>query len=290
MAKIAVDLAKAVKQRAERGSSGGIEPRILARGDGWSVADVLCTCGPSDHPFEEEHTHYAIAVVLAGSFEYRNAFGRALMTPGSLMLGNARQSYECRHEHGEGDRCIGFRFEPEWFERIGAGPFRTGRLPAVRELAPLVARAAAGAVGADIAWEELAIELAGTALSLASSRPRDTETTAGVARAVRIIDRHPDAPLTIEALARDAALSPFHFLRSFQKQTGLTPHQYILRTRLREAAIRLTARSKVLDIAYDCGFGDVSNFNRTFRREFGVSPREYRRGLDRDRPTNVSRT
>jgi AraC family transcriptional regulator len=35
----------------------------------------------------------------------------------------------------------------------------------------------------------------------------------------------------------------------------------------------------VLDIALDCGFGDVSNFNRTFRAEFGVSPREYRRAL-----------
>ena len=34
---------------------------------------------------------------------------------------------------------------------------------------------------------------------------------------------------------------------------------------------------KVIDIALDCGFGDVSNFNRTFRAEFGVSPRAYRR-------------
>ena len=44
-----------------------------------------------------------------------------------------------------------------------------------------------------------------------------------------------------------------------------------------EAALRLVAEpAKVLEIALDCGFGDVSNFNRAFRAEFGVSPRVYR--------------
>jgi AraC family transcriptional regulator len=47
--------------------------------------------------------------------------------------------------------------------------------------------------------------------------------------------------------------------------------------RLRRAAIRLrTERAKILDIALGCGFGDISNFNRSFRAEFGVSPRAYR--------------
>jgi AraC-like DNA-binding protein len=49
---------------------------------------------------------------------------------------------------------------------------------------------------------------------------------------------------------------------------------------LREAAIRLSAESgKVLDIALDSGFGDVSNFNRAFRSEFGTSPGVYRRSF-----------
>ena len=80
-------------------------------------------------------------------------------------------------------------------------------------------------------------------------------------------------------LAREAGLSPYHFLRTFERITGVTPHQYVLRARLREAAIRLVAEpGNVLDIALDCGFGDVSNFNRAFRTEFGVSPRAYRQG------------
>jgi AraC family transcriptional regulator len=72
-------------------------------------------------------------------------------------------------------------------------------------------------------------------------------------------------------------LSPYHFLRTFESLTGVTPHQYVLRTRLREAASRLAAETgRVLDVALDCGFGDVSNFNRAFRAEFGASPRQYR--------------
>jgi AraC-like DNA-binding protein len=92
-----------------------------------------------------------------------------------------------------------------------------------------------------------------------------------------LIERHPDAGLTLAALARDAGLSPYHFLRTFERLTGATPHQYILRARLRDAALRLAdAPGKIVDVALGCGFGDVSNFNRAFRAEFGVTPGSWR--------------
>ena len=101
--------------------------------------------------------------------------------------------------------------------------------------------------------------------------------TARVTRAVRRIERHADDGLTLAHLAREAGLSTYHFLRIFERLTGATPHQYVMRARLREAAVRLTgAAGRVLDVAFDSGFGDLSNFNRAFRAEFGVSPRAYR--------------
>src|SRR5262249_48768179 len=103
---------------------------------------------------------------------------------------------------------------------------------------------------------------------------------ARVARTVREIEHHPEGDLTLGNLAREAALSPFHFLRVFERLTGVTPHQYVLRTRLREAVARLASEpGKILDLALDCGFGDLSNFNRAFRAELGVSPRAYRRQM-----------
>jgi len=146
-----------------------------------------------------------------------------------------------------------------------------------------VAEAGLGVTTArDLAWDELGMKLAATAVGLAADAspvpnrwPRNAE--ARVTRALRTIDRYPQASLTLAALAQQAGLSPYHFLRTFERLTGVTPHQYVRRARLRQAAMRLAAGSaKVLDVALDCGFDDVSNFNRAFRAEFGMTPRVFR--------------
>jgi AraC-like DNA-binding protein len=301
LAKIAVALAEAVARRQKRGEAGGMALHVLARGDGWAVSDVVCTAGPQDRPFGEEHARVCIAVVAAGSFQYRSVAGRELMTPGSLLLGNPGQSFECAHDHGTGDRCLSFAYAPEYFARLASDAglpgdrfaFRPLRVPPLRETSALIARACAGLEGASaVPWEELALRLAVQALHLSAdisgvgpAAPPNAE--ARVARIVREIEeRIAQAPgglagtdgLTIAELAAEAGLNPYHFLRTFERVAGVTPHQYILRLRLREAALRLTTESaRIIDIAYDCGFGDLSHFNRTFRAEFGVSPRQYRR-------------
>jgi AraC-like DNA-binding protein len=291
LAKIAVELDRALTQRRVHGTAGQAMPRMLARGDGWTVADVVCTSGPRDRRYEERHDCYVVAVVLAGSFQQRSPLGRGLMTPGALMLGNAGHCFECGHEHGHGDRCVSFWYEPDYFEQlaIDAGVrqsdrgFRVAYLPALREFSSLATHAALGATGSgDVSWEEIGVRLATGAIRLGAvdayappAPPPHAE--ARVTSTVRAIDRHPSARLTLDALAREAGLSRYHFLRTFERCTGLTPHQYVRRARLREAAVRLVAESRnVLDVALDCGFGDVSNFNRAFRAEFGMSPRAFR--------------
>ena len=74
-----------------------------------------------------------------------------------------------------------------------------------------------------------------------------------------------------------AGLSAFHFLRLFSDVLGVTPHQYLVRSRLRHAARRLADDDgTITDIAYDVGFADLSNFVRTFRRAAGVPPLKFR--------------
>jgi AraC-like DNA-binding protein len=79
-------------------------------------------------------------------------------------------------------------------------------------------------------------------------------------------------------------LSPFHFLRLFSGVLGVSPHQYLVRSRLRHAA-RLLANDgrPVTDIAYDVGFGDLSNFVRTFHRAAGISPLKFRQAAKGER-------
>lgn len=292
MVKIAVALEEALARRKRDDARAATTPRTVASGTGWSVADVLCTCGPHDRPFEERHAQALVALVVAGAFEYRSSAGRALMTPGAVMLGNAGECFECGHRHRIGDRCIAFRYAPGFFERIAAdagvgrsgASFETVRIAPQRAFAPFVAAACAGvAAQAQLAWDELALSLAVRTLRLAAGMPAQDAsavppaTLARVMQVLQRVDETPEADLGIERLARLAGLSPYHFLRTFERATGSTPHQYVLRARLRAAAQRLADEpAKIVDIALESGFDDVSNFNRAFRAEFGASPRAFR--------------
>jgi AraC-like DNA-binding protein len=79
-------------------------------------------------------------------------------------------------------------------------------------------------------------------------------------------------------------LSPFHFLRLFSTVLGVTPHQYLVRARLRRAArLLIETQQSVTNIALEAGFADLSNFVRTFHRAAGVSPGHFRRAAKGDR-------
>jgi len=109
--------------------------------------------------------------------------------------------------------------------------------------------------------------------------PPATPDPARIAPLLRELEARSAEPHTLPELARRAGLSRYHFLRTFKDVTGVTPHQWVLRARLRDAAHRLvTTRAPVTEIALDVGFDDLSNFIRSFRAEFGVSPRRYRAG------------
>ncbi|TJW67870.1 MAG: helix-turn-helix transcriptional regulator, partial [Mesorhizobium sp.] len=86
-----------------------------------------------------------------------------------------------------------------------------------------------------------------------------------------------DRPLSLADLASSAATSPYHFLRSFRQVAGMTPYQFLLKTRLHKAAVRLrTSDTAISTIAFNAGFSDLSTFNRRFRREMGEAPGAYR--------------
>ena len=289
-AKIAAGLDRALAARSRSGAAGGTTSRVLAGGDEWSVLDVVCTSGPADRPYEERHSGVSIAIVASGTFEYRTTVGRALMTPGSLLLGTTGRCFECGHAHASGDRCVSFRYSTEYFERLAADAgatesaragFAVPRLPALRDVSPLVVDASRGLLGRDVAWEELSIRLGALAARL--SQKQEPRSISGPARAerrvtevVREIERSSARPLSLSQMAAMAGMSPFHFLRTFERLTGLTPHQYLRRTRLRLAALLLEDGGKVIDAALDSGFNDLSAFNKAFRSEMGMGPRRWR--------------
>ncbi len=298
MGKIADLVDAACAERERLGAAPRLRVDCLASGDGWAVEDVLCTYRPSDGAFEERHERYRVALVGAGTFGCRAAAGRELLTPGSLLLGNARECFECGHEHGSGDRCLAFAYSQDAFERLafdggvrGRPRFHALRVPPLRGLAPLVVEACTTWAVAPLRvdedeWEELVLRIAASAVRSAAAPSRAPRSSPraerGVARAVRRIGSEPGAPLNLRTRAAEARLSPYHFVSVFARVTGLTPHRYLTRARLRRAAVRLAlADARVIDVALECGYRDVSNFNHAFRAEFGATPLEHRARLRR---------
>ncbi|MFE4578964.1 GlxA family transcriptional regulator [Streptomyces chartreusis] len=94
----------------------------------------------------------------------------------------------------------------------------------------------------------------------------------------RWITEHPDADLTVESLATRASLSPRHFARAFQTETGMTPGRYVDRVRLEHARRLLEDTSDgIEEISRASGYGTPEAMRRAFVRALGAAPAEYRR-------------
>lgn len=94
---------------------------------------------------------------------------------------------------------------------------------------------------------------------------------------ITYINEHFREDITVEELSSRAGLSLYHFIRSFKKETGLTPHEYIVNTRIATAKYLLkNSRLPVKDICYAAGFSSESVFCSAFKRHQGMTPAQYR--------------
>jgi transcriptional regulator GlxA family with amidase domain len=88
---------------------------------------------------------------------------------------------------------------------------------------------------------------------------------------------HPDADLSVQALARKSAMSPRNFARVFKDEVGVPPARYVELLRVESARRRLEVeRASVEEVAEECGFGSAETMRKAFLRSLGVSPSEYR--------------
>jgi AraC-like DNA-binding protein len=259
------------------------------------VREYHCTACRDDRPQTEQFERVSIGIVRSGVFGIRTGKRTKVLSTGFILVGNAGQNYEASHEHGGGDRCLVFDFGPRTVEDLAdtlhqgtrAGPFAENALPphprfdAFRTLAEEQLAAGAGAMG----LEELGLALAACVLAQAGAGsrrsslelPDNRRAREHVVAAIERLERAEPGALGLAELAASVGLSPFHFLRLFKRETGVTPHRFLVQTRIRRAIALLRETSRpVTDIAFDVGFGDLSNFIHAFRREVGVSPRRYR--------------
>jgi AraC-like DNA-binding protein len=277
-------------------SGGGLPVRPcgyhpVGAGGAFAARDCVCAEGARSPAFAGEYARARVAVILAGAFHARTSRGDVLVGPGAMLLGSAGAAYEYRHVDDGGDRSLVFDYDEALVEEarrsLGAAArgaaFDRASVPASAGSAAAAALAREALANGDAgALEEAALAALAAAMAggvgdrggprVSARRERQ------VAQLMRHVDQHPADDCSLDALARRAGASRFHFLRLFRGLTGQTPRQFVIAARLRAAAAALrSSRRPVIQIALDAGFGDLSHFHATFARWFGASPLAYRR-------------
>ncbi|WP_315837600.1 AraC family transcriptional regulator [Bradyrhizobium prioriisuperbiae] len=258
-----------------------------------SVFDYYCDLGPHDKPFTEVHGGFSISYVRKGSFACE-ALGRSHdLVAGSLMVGRPGGEYICSHEHHAcGDECLSFQFAPDLADTISGDDsiWHATAVPPLEDLMVVGELAQAVAKNrSDLGLDEVGLLLASRFADAVSGTKRRSGMVRSADRRRVVetalwIDAYSHRAIDLAMAAKRAELSSFHFLRLFTKALGVSPHQYLVRSRLRHAARLLADDARAItDVAFDVGFGDLSNFVRTFHRAAGVSPSGFRRMAKGDR-------
>ena len=257
-----------------------------------SVVEYRCDTGPHERSYWEAHQGWSVSFVKRGSFSCHCGGRVHELVPGSVLLGRPGEEYRCTHEHhGGGDECLAVHLSPETVDELAPrGAWHSGAVAPCAELMVGGARLQAACSDAsDIGLDEAALAFAARYTALmrddgASPKPASAQDRRRAVESALWIDTHADQPTDLHALARLSGLSSYHYLRVFAAALGVTPHQYLLRSRLRLAAQRLVEGDQpITDVALDCGFADLSNFVRSFRRAAGAAPRAFRRAARADR-------
>ena len=123
-------------------------------------------------------------------------------------------------------------------------------------------------------------------LSAPEGQPADTapaldwEVARVLAETRRYMEEHLDEPLTIPALSRRACLSATTFKEGFRRLYRLPVHAWLRQRRMERAAELLRGSSlSVLGVAQSVGYGSASQFTAAFRRQYGVTPAQYRKNV-----------
>lgn len=111
-------------------------------------------------------------------------------------------------------------------------------------------------------------------------RPVTHSNPEGIRRAIELAENTLDRQLSLEQLAQAAAMSTYHFARTFKAATGMTPMRYVWKRRIELARTMLKDRRHTLvQVALACGFSNQSHFTTAFKEATGVTPAVYRAAL-----------
>ncbi|MFM4902208.1 AraC family transcriptional regulator [Aeromonas hydrophila] len=239
---------------------------------------------------KHSHPHFSIGAITGGHSHYLNQRSRQKVGRGHLVLMNPEEVHACNPIADEPWSYLMFYLDTGWLQRqqeeAGLGDaFRPFDMTASRD--PLLYQGLCRLHRQ--LWQEsepLAREVACHQFSrqlLARLTPAswDDRPPQHLQRAAELMQDDCSSPLTLAQLSAVAGLTPSHFVRSFSRHYGMTPHAYLLDQRIRHARTLLRRGEPLAEVALASGFADQAHFQRQFKRRVAAPPGHYRTQLIR---------
>lgn len=248
------------------------------------MAGVEAVVADSAHAFGR-HTHDQFGIGLIARGAQKSASGRGIVEAGAgdLITVNPGEVHDGKPFDASGRRWHMLYIDPAQLidaaRNVRPGAAFEFAAPVLRD-ARLVARfrglfdAATAADGDGLRCDA---ELLALAAGLLQPRGAGSVVSAPVAAARERMDDDPASSPTLAALAHEAGLSRYQFLRAFTRLTGLPPHAYLLQRRVQHARQLVRAGTPLAEAAAASGFADQSHMTRCFARCLGITPGAYAR-------------
>ncbi|MFM5416622.1 helix-turn-helix transcriptional regulator [Aeromonas dhakensis] len=239
---------------------------------------------------KHSHPHFSIGAITGGHSHYLNQRSRQEVGRGHLVLMNPEEVHACNPVADEPWSYLMFYLDTGWLQRqqeeAGLGhEFRPFDMTASQD--PLLYQGLCRLhrqlsqepepLAREVACHQFSRQL----LARLTPASWDDRPPQHLQRAAELMQDDCCSPLTLAQLSTVAGLTPSHFVRSFSRHYGMTPHAYLLDQRIRHARTLLRRGEPLAEVALASGFADQAHFQRQFKRRVAATPGHYRTQLIR---------
>lgn len=245
--------------------ASSFQPRYL-RDTAFPIEAILCENSMCAYPLHNHISMFSIGIVLSGSLRLTLCGNTCTLESGNLFC---IPPY-CPHQIAPAERYTLFTLCIET-----QAPAHYGTEALQQRIHTLLQEIFDEETLNHSQWERLADTVKNLPGSTVPPAPLSSDSFLEALR--QQLERSPELPLCIDAMAHAALLSKYHFIRRFRQAVGLTPHRFQVQNRVRKAQRLLPQADCLTEAALTAGFFDQSHFIRQFKKEVGLTPSAYQK-------------
>ncbi|NDV27757.1 AraC family transcriptional regulator [Desulfovibrio sp. JC010] len=228
---------------------------------------------------KHSHEEYAIGVTLTGIQKYWLEGEMLQSGPGGVMLFHPEQLHDGCSGDKSGLEYVMSYIPRQLFEEVsGQKDVLKFSSPIIydRKLAENIVRLTRSieAGHGELLVSELIMSVVNSSANI-NDELRTPKNFKAISRAIEIMHDNFEAPLKLDEICKEVQMSKFHFIRQFKAIKGLSPYQFFLGRRIEQAKKYLDEGKELYDVMLECGFYDLSHFNRQFKSVYGLTAHAY---------------